>query len=121
MASWMRNIKGYIDQVGLAPPQLDHFTFKGEPEKIANISMFMANFGDKLSVLNVDLEKELLILVKTADGADLKKSPFFYMAQHKHAVQAVCIPFSELPEVEEVIRPKVSRVSNIFLYSTDVR
>ncbi|XP_032225932.1 uncharacterized protein LOC116608951 isoform X2 [Nematostella vectensis] len=43
---------------------------------------------------------------------------FRITAQHKHAVQAVCIPFSELPEVEEVIRPKVSRVSNIFLYST---
>ncbi|EDO49055.1 predicted protein [Nematostella vectensis] len=79
MASWMRNIKGCIDQFDLAPPQLDHFTFEGEPEKIADIAMFMANFGEKLSLLNVDLEKELLILVKTADGVDLKKSPFFYM------------------------------------------
>ena len=45
---------------------------------IQDIAEFMSKFGVDYSVLTVDLDLELLILVKTAEGVYIKDKSFLY-------------------------------------------
>ena len=59
-------------------PILSDFDYQGEKVDIEDIAEFMRKFVVDYSVLTVDLDLELLILVKTAEGVDIKNKPFLY-------------------------------------------
>ncbi|XP_028414890.1 uncharacterized protein LOC114537978 [Dendronephthya gigantea] len=125
MSSWLVNVqckKIFRDArnklVSILHPMLNDFDYKGEKLDIKDIAEFMSKFGVDYSVLTVDLDLELLILVKTEEGVDIKNKPFLYAAQRLYAVQLLCIPFHELSIVEEVIALNTSNVKTSFLYNT---
>ena len=85
MSSWLVNVeckKKFRDsrnfQVSVQHPVLSDFDYKGERVGVKDIAEFMSKFGVDYSVLTVDLDLELLILVKTAEGVSIKNKPFLY-------------------------------------------
>ena len=85
MSSWLVNVeckKKFRDArnflVSTQHPVLSDFDYKGERVDIKDIAEFMSKFGVDYSVLTVDFDQELLILVKTAEGVYIKNKPFLY-------------------------------------------
>ncbi|XP_048578166.1 uncharacterized protein LOC116612374 [Nematostella vectensis] len=119
MASCRRKVIGCDNpESPMTLAKLEDLTLDGEHVAIEDIATFMGKQGHEYSVLNVDFEKELMILVRTGGGVNLKTAPFVYRAQRRHALEVLCIPFADLDKVEPVIAPRVSSVTNVFLHNT---
>ncbi|XP_066273342.1 uncharacterized protein [Branchiostoma lanceolatum] len=103
---------------GLDFGSLEDFSPVGEQKPVLDVPSFFASHGNEFSVYSIDWEQEVVVLIRTVDGTDMKKWPFFRGAQMLNATEVLLIPIEQLQAVVEAISDKVAHVQEVFVNMT---